>query len=133
MEKPIKKKRRDPYRNVKYLGYCMSQLPDTYTLKDLVRYARFQLSVKSGRLMKDPIWDEYTIEEILIEFFGHQFTEDKDFRMKFEHQFNQSSGGTVDEFSAWADKQMKDQNKTLGDFKDKVVFDPNDVMGEDEE
>lgn len=134
MDQPKKKKRPDPYKRVKYFGYRMSQLPEIYKLNDLVKYAKFQLSVKSGRLMKDPIWDEYTIEELLIEFFAHQFEDSKEFRIKFEQDFNELSGA-VDEFAAWADKQIKEESlirdRLMGEAEDQVRFDPSEIMGDD--
>lgn len=131
-QKP-KKKKRDPYRNIKYLGYRLSQLPDRYNLDDLVRYAKFSLSVKSGRLLKDPIWDEYTLEELLVEFFAHQFVDNKEFRIRFEQEIGDIDG-TVDEFNKWADKQMAEEAKlrakVMGELEDRVTFDPDDVMGD---
>lgn len=128
-----KKKKVDPYKGPKYLGYRLSQLPNTYVIDDLVRYAKFQLSVKSGRLLKDPIWDEYTVEEILIEFYAHQFEDNKEFRAVFESQMDDING-VVDDFATWAEKKIKEDDdiraKTMGEMEDRVVFDPSQVMGD---
>lgn len=128
-----KKKKRDPYRNLKYLGYRLGQLPERYTLMQLVKYAKFQLAVKTRRLLKDPIWDEYTVEELLVEFYGHHFVENEDFRRRFEIEIGDVNG-EIDAFSDWADKEMAKEAKiregTLGE--DKIKFSPLDVMGEDE-
>lgn len=133
---PKKKKKPDAYRGVKYLGYRTSQLPDPYSMKDLIKYAKFTLAQKSGRLLKDPIWDTYTVEELLMEFFAHQFYDSKELRMQFEESLNYADG-TVDDFAAWADKQMAEEgkirDKLMGEAEDKVKFSPADVMGEDEE
>lgn len=132
MTKPNPKKR-DPYFRLKYLGYFLSQLPDTFSTKDLVRYAKFYLAAKTKTLMKDPIWDNYTSEELLIEFFAYRF-QDESFRVPFEQQLDTRSG-VVDEFAAWADKEMKKEakirDKILGGLEDRVSFDPKDIMGED--
>lgn len=130
---PTKKKRRDPYRNIKWLGYRLSQLPDRYGLKELVNFAKFQLAVKTKRLLKDPIWDQYTIEELLIEFYAHQFEDNKQFRVAFEQEIG--SGNTdVDDFAAWADKKIAEEakirNRLMGEAEDKVSFSPDDIMGD---
>lgn len=134
-EKPVKKKV-DPYRGVKYIGYRMAQLPDTYSLDQLVHFAKFQLAALTRTLLKDPIWDTYTIEEILVEYFAHQFHNNKEARTLFEAQLSDVSGA-IDEFSDWADKEMakeaKIREQTLGGTEDSVKFNPGeDIMGEDE-
>lgn len=128
-----KKKKRDPYKGIKYLGYRLSQLPNTYDIQDLVKYAKFQLSVKSGRLLKDPIWDLYTVEELLIEFYAHQFEDNEEFRVKFENQIGDING-VVDDFATWAEKKIaedeKSRVKVMGETEDRVSFDPSQVMGD---
>lgn len=134
MDQP-KKKKKDPYRGLKYLGYRMSQLPDTYTLDQLVKFAKFQLAERTRRLMKDPIWDEYTIEEILIEYFAHMFATSEKARVEFETTLNTFSAA-VDDFSDWADREMAKEAKirdtVLGGLEDSVSFDPKNIMGDDE-
>jgi hypothetical protein len=84
--------------------------------------------------MKDPIWDEYTKEELLIEYFSYKFSESEAFRSEFEAQMR-GSKGVVDEFSAWADKQMKEDKEivgdTLGSAEEKISFSPTDVLGDE--
>lgn len=129
-----KKIERDPYRNIKYMGYRLSELPSPYNIYDLVRYAKFQLAIMSKRLLKDPIWDEYTAEEILVEFFGHQFVEDEGLKAEFEKQLGLGLKG-VDEFNDWADKQIAksriENEKILGGVEDKVSFNPSTMGDED--
>lgn len=132
MDQP--KKKVDRHLGMKYMGYKLSQLPKTYYLKDLVRYAKFQLAHRNKILLKDPIWDEYTIEELLVEFYAHQFQESKEFRQAFEQSLGETDD-YVEAFSKWADQQMAEDAKireqTLGETEDKVSFSPSDVMGED--
>jgi hypothetical protein len=82
--------------------------------------------------MKDPVWNEYTEEEILAEFFAHAFQNDAQFQKDFELSI---SKGEILDFSAWADLEMKrsrdeEQAKVLGQ-EEKVKFEPEDVMGEE--
>jgi len=134
-KKPKKKKKIiDPYRNLKKLAYHSSQLPDRYNKEDLLRYAKFQLARRAKRLLKDPIWDEYTEEELLIEFYAHQFEDNDQFRIKFEQESGMFDG-VVDDFAAWADKKMAEDAKirdmTMGESEDHISFSPDDVMGDD--
>lgn len=131
-----KKKSRDPYKVLKYVGYRLSQLPNPYDRADLVRYAQFQLAAKTHRLMKDPIWDNYTEEELLMEFFAHQMNESEEFRKEFEVQMGANINGAVDDFDAWADKQMAEEakirDKIMGQTEDKISFSPDeDLIGEE--
>lgn len=134
--KPKKKLKpeRDPYRNIKYMAYRLSELPSPYNIYDLVRYAKFQLAAMTKTLLKDPIWDTYTAEEILVEFFGHQFLEDEDLKADFEKQIGLANKG-VDDFADWADKQMAksqiENEKILGGLEDKISFNPNTMGDED--
>jgi hypothetical protein len=126
-----KKKRIDPYKNLKTLGYNLSQLPDKYNLKELTRYAKFYLASKTGTLLKDPIWDTYTTEEMLTEFYAY-LMEDREYRLRFE----QESGikGEVDDFASWAEKKIQEdskvRDKVLGQMEENIKFSPNDVIGE---
>lgn len=133
-QKKIKPKR-DPYRNIKYMGYRLSELPSPYNIFDLVRYAKFQLASMTKTLLKDPIWDSYTAEEILVEFFGHQFVESDELKAEFEKQIGIHNEG-VDNFADWADKEMAkskiDNEKILGGLKDNISFNPNTMGDEDE-
>lgn len=128
-----KKKERDPYLGIKHIGYKISQLPERFKLEDLVRYARFYLASKSNRLLKDPIWDSYTTEELLSEFYAHQFVENKELRIRFEAEVDDISGA-VDDFATWADKKMaedaKIRDKIMDQAEDRISFDPSMVMGD---
>jgi len=134
MKKQTKKKKLDPYKNLKRLGYNTSQLPERYNKDQLVTYAKFSLAKFSKRLLKDPIWDEYTEEELLIEFFAHQFEDNDKLRIEFEQEMNLNQG-VVDDFAAWADKKMaedaKEREQIMGEAEDSISFSPDDVMGDD--
>ena len=132
-----KPKKRDPLKRIKYIGYCMARLPDgVITLEDYVRYAKFFLASKTHKLMKDPIWDSYTTEELLAEFFAHQFEVNKRFLETFEDDMMDELGKS-DDFSDWADKQMakdrREKEKLLGEMDQRISFDPTkDLIGADE-
>lgn len=126
------KRKDDPLFNIKYFAYHMAMYAKGGSMKDLVRFAKFQLSHKSGRLMKDPIWDLYTPEEILVEFFAHRFTADKDLRGQFEALIGMGDEA-IDDFAAWADKEIKknqeERKNNMGEVQDRVEFTP-DIIGD---
>lgn len=133
-DQPKKKKSKDPLFRMKFLGYHMSQITKEFSYLDFVRFAKFHLCVRNHRLMKDPIWKDYTPEDILVEFFAHQFVRDPNFKAEFE--FNMEVGkSVVDDFAAWADREIaknqKEREDVMGEHGDKVSFNPDDVMGEE--
>lgn len=120
----------DPFLRIKYLGYCLLQLPKkNATYGDLVKYAKFFLAVKTKKLMKDPIWDSYTSEELLTEFYAHRFIENKIALTEFEDQLNGGKSEESDEFNEWADKQMAQESKKREQLEERITFEPT-TMGD---
>lgn len=132
MEQPKKKKKADPYKQLKYVAYRLVEGGKGFD--GFVRFAKFQLCVLNKVLLKDPIWDRYTSEEILMEFFAHEFQLSKELRAEFEASLGDING-KIDEFAAWADKQIAEEEKirkmTLDSTEDKITFDPGSVMGDE--
>lgn len=121
----------DKFRIIKHLAYCRSKGPlDGMTTDEFVVFAKTTLCILTSRLYKDPVWDRYSKEEILIEFFSHKFAKDPNFVKEFELSL---SGHEIDDFGAWADHQMNKEailrEKAAKDTDDKVSFSPDDVMG----
>lgn len=114
----------DIFKNIKYIGYCWSNLPvESYGMDEFLKFAQFQLCVKTHRLMKDPIWDTYTKEELLAEFYAHIFRENKEEREAFE-----ASIGAKEDMYDWLDRmveQSQEENrKILEGTEDSVEFTP---------
>jgi len=113
----------------------MSHLPpeDSISLDDMVKFAKFQLCLKNKVLMKDPIWDDYTREEIMAEFYAHQFSFSEKAKLEFEASIKLNESG-LDDFAQWADKQMANEKDLVGDSlgsaEERVEFDPKEIMGE---
>ncbi len=91
---------------LKHIGYCWSQMPPSdeggVEYADFLEHAKFSLCRLTNRLMKDTVWDEYTSEEILAEYFAHVFSSNKDAREKFEAQL----GGASEEMHDWLDRMI---------------------------
>lgn len=112
----------------------MATLPSgKIDFEDYVRYAKFYLCSKTKTLTKDPIWDQYTDVEIMVEFFAHQFESNKKLRDEFEVELG-THDSAIDSFASEADKMFKTWNKEkeniLGGLENSIKFDPNDVLGE---
>ena len=126
---PPKKKELDPLQSLKYKGYCWSQSApgEETTLDDLVSFAKFFLCKHSNRLWKDPIWEEYTDEEILIEYFAHLYAKDEEARKEFEASIDANAQIYEAEYE-WLDRMVKqnqeENRKKLEEMPDKVSFAP---------
>lgn len=123
---------KDPYFKLKWWAYLLVDLPKEMKITDgqFVEYCKFQLAVKNKVLMKDPVWDSYTPEEILREFFAHRMATDSSYKTQFMLSLG-SHDGTVDDFEAWADKEIsKNQvalEKKASELEESVSFDPSKV------
>jgi hypothetical protein len=132
MEKKTKKKTpRDPFFRPKYIGYCWSETPlDKVMFEDLSNFAKFQLCLATNRLMKDPVWDSYTTEEILVEFFARKFSKDRNYLKEFELSLAKNE---INDFGLWADKLIdmdnKEKEEKIKNLEENITFSPTDVMG----
>jgi hypothetical protein len=113
---------------LKYLGYCLSQLPPEDAgppdFSHFVDYAKFQLCRANHKLMLDPIWEEYTNEEIVVEYYAHLMASSKDQR----NAFLQSLAGYDESIYSWLDDQIQKNQKEVDDLlsktEEKISFSP---------
>lgn len=125
------KKEHDPLRSLKFKGYCWAHTApgENTTITDLTNFAKFYLCKHAHRLWKDPIWDQYTDEEILIEYFGHLFSKDEVTRKEFEAEINAGTEVYGDDIYDWLDKKIaenqKEMKKKLDEMPDRVSFSPD--------
>lgn len=129
-----KPKPKDPFFRIKHIGYCMSDMPSQKAdSADFLNFCKFQLCVQTRRLMKDPIWDSYTPEEIMAEYFAWKFHLSAEAKNEYELALGDKHGA-IDDFSKWADDQMKKEaeieKQVLESHEDRVSFKPQDVMGD---
>ena len=131
-KRTILSQKKDSLSRFKYIGYCLSQLPpDDASLEwpDFIEYVRFQLCRINGKLLKDPIWDDYKDEELLVEYYAHLFFKNKDERETFLGTLR-SSVGVSDDWLDWADSQIEKNKKEMAKEEDHISFSP-DTLGED--
>ncbi|RLG44951.1 MAG: hypothetical protein DRN81_03195 [Thermoproteota archaeon] len=89
--------------------------PEDSDIADFVEYCRHFVSAEKNILFNDPVWDRYTEEEIIIEFFALRFDKEKEFREEYESQL---MGGPSEEDYAWFDRmeaELQEKNKELMD------------------
>jgi len=104
----------DPFFGVKYIGWCRSQLPPddvSISVEDFLQHVRHFLSVKKQILFKDPVFDTYTEEDLLTEYFAIRFDEDSDFRGAFEAQMRGISQDVYDWFEEEEQKYLEAREK----------------------
>jgi len=84
MTKPNKTAAEDPFKGLKHIAYCRTGIVPDMSMPVLVDYAKWQICKIRKVLWHDPIWNEYTEEEILIEFFCINFDLSPEARTDFE-------------------------------------------------
>ena len=76
------------------------------TFPDLVILAKSYLGRKTNTLFNDPVWEDYTDEEILVEYYSYLMANNEDFRRNFEVESGLFADAE-DDMHAWFDKQME--------------------------
>lgn len=119
----------DRFQKLKLMGYCLAFLPpqgiDT-SLKDFVEFAKYQLCKERHLLMKDPIWETYGDEEILVEYYAVLFEKNQTLKAEFEAALVKQD---VD-FMQWLDKELRENEKKRAEENEgppEFEFDPSTI------
>lgn len=126
-----KKKKPDPLIPLKYRSYCWAHLPpgDDVTMEDFVSFAKFFLCRQTKRLIKDPVWEKYTDEEILMEYFAHLFVIDEKAKIQFEADIDAGSKIYGEDVYEWLEKKVKENqeemSKKLDEMPERITFSPD--------
>lgn len=94
------------------------------TMNDLVLFAKTYLAKKTNTLAKSPIWDAYTDEEMLVEYFSHLFAENEDFKKSFEEENGLVDTAVYDWLDAQVLKNQVDMKKQLDSMEENISFVP---------
>lgn len=90
---------------------------------------KFYLCKTLGYLWKDPIWDDYTSEEILIEYFSHLYAKDDELRKSLEVVLDVGAEMYGEDVYDWLDRMIEENqaemSKKLEEMPDKVTFTPD--------
>lgn len=109
----MKPNEKDPFLNLKYIAYCIAYMPDEHaSFLDFVRFCKFQLCLKNNILMENPIWEKYTNEEIIVEYYATKYALDKDAKEAFQRQLNGEKIEEDDMFD-WMDSEIEKNKKEL--------------------
>ncbi len=108
-------------------------LPDgDISLTDFVIFCQTHLSNVYKIPQKSPIWDNYTNEEIIIEYFTLKFLKDENFKNEFRSQkqgVDVSEAPIADDFMDFVNRQEIQTKKELDAMKEKMGenlnFSPN--------
>lgn len=108
--KSQKKESKDPFGRLKYIAYCRNFMaPEEFSLSELTKYAKNYLCLNKKVLYYDPIWDLYTEEAILIEFYSLRMWEDDDYRQDIETAIKGAGKTEADDFS-WMEKRQAEED-----------------------
>lgn len=116
----------DKFAQLKYIGWCWSQLPPedaAANLADFVNHAKFQLCTERNVLMKSPVWDKYSDEEILAEYFAMIFVKSEEARKDFVIQL---SGKEIEEDIEWMERQEQENAEFLAQTEE-FEFSPESI------
>lgn len=122
----------NPLFKLQYMGYFLAGL-DTerkdIDYQDFIRLAKFHICEKRGLMLKDRIWDQYSDEEILVEYYAILYRENKNAREDFETILD---GYDVEDFD-WMDEMVQKnksavekKKKELESLEDEITFDPKE-------
>lgn len=110
---PKKPKERNPLEVLHHIAYRMSQPPgrlDDAGLKDFVNFAKFEICNERNLLYYDKIWDVYTDEQVLTEYFAIRFTNDEEFRRKYEAE----NGTPREDDVEWMFREIEKNKAEMG-------------------
>lgn len=128
MEK--KQKQPDPLVTLKYRGYCLALTPpgENYTIDDFVNYAKFFLCKQTHTLFLDSIWEKYSDEEIMREYFAYYFINNKEARTEFEAKHFSGTETYGEDIYDWLDRMIaenrRDMDKKREELPEKISFSP---------
>lgn len=127
MQQPDNK---DRFYRLKFIGYCWSNLPPDEAeteYEDYVRYCKFQLCKASHKLMNDPIWEQYSDEEIIAEYYAHVFSNSEKERTKFETTLQGYDEDTLDWLDRMIEKNQEELKERAKQMEDRIDFSPESL------
>jgi len=119
----------DLLKNIKSIAYtrAFGEPGKKLTLSGLVEVAKLFLCRETRTLWKDPIWESYSDEDVLVGYFSYRFLEeDGEFKDAFLRSIGQYSS-EIDEFAQWADEQEDKLEEEIAEQEDDVSFSPGDL------
>lgn len=109
---------KDPFFALKYIAFHRTGLPkdpEDLDRESLISFAKWQICKVRNILWNDPVWDSYTEEEILIEFFSIKFDENEDLRRDFGNLVQGPSTKDLDWFDEMEQTHTQAKQDTIKD------------------
>ncbi len=137
--KPVKIS--DQLKNLKNIAYRMVQTGDKLdngTFEDFVNFCKNKICIAKNKYLFDPMWDNYSEEEIIIEYYTLQFSKDAELVTAFENVLQFGDGNTSDnpDFD-WMEAEVKKNEEALKryneDKPDEFSMSPADFAKETKE
>ena len=120
------KKQPDVWFRMKYMGYCLANMPadeSKWELSDFYRMARFRLAEKWGVSLKDPIFDRYERpEELVVEYFAHRCMNEDEFNNSIKLKA-QGKPADYDDNVDWMESEVEENKKAIEEYKKKMGLD----------
>ena len=104
----------DNLDTLKYVGLCLSSLPPEgikTTKESFINFVRFQLSLEKKVLLKDKIWDSYSDEELIVEYFAILFSKNEEVKKEFESKVLSNNEDILDYFDREIEKNRVELEK----------------------
>lgn len=104
----------DSLFGLKYIAYCRTGLhvnPDDEDSETIVSFAKWQICKVRNVLWNDPIWESYTDQELLIEYFCLKFDENDQLRKEFESKLVSVKKSDLAWMEAMEAKYLAEQGK----------------------
>lgn len=118
-----KKKPHDPFKPLKYIAYCKACTPpEGMNYGEFLEVIKTYLCFETKTLFKDPIWDTYSDEELIIEYYARLFKNSPERREEFEAEIDKKDvlESEYDEFLKFADKGIEKNREELEEKADKL-------------
>lgn len=125
---------KDIFYNLKKFAYNRVFLPEqNIDIEDFCNFCKMHLCNTYKVPYKSPLWESYSDEDIMIEYFALKFLKDEEFKKEFKAQLQgkivHKDQMTEDEFADWADKMESENKRELDKLKETMVetinFNPN--------
>lgn len=115
----------DLFFNLKSIAYHRTALPDAnITKEDIINYAKWQICKSRNVLWKDPIWDDYTPEDILVEYFAILFDDNEENKEAFAQKLKPVTEEVYDWFTEMEKKHLTEKIENApnkGEFEDNFI------------
>lgn len=123
--------KKDELFRLKFIGYCTAFLPPEgakVEYSNFLTYAKFQICQVRNILMNDPIWNNYSDEELLVEYFAITYANSTSEKEKFEGLLAGEAPDLLDWFDNMIAKNKKDLENIKNAHEEEIGFKPSDIM-----